>query len=186
MNQAMSQYLYSMNGQYLGVVSGSPEQILSQIPEGGGIAMFPPPRGTDYWDGTNWVNIGPKPFYYMEFDYETKKWKDTRDLNETRQLKWNQIKLERNQLEFGGFEFEGNKYDSDSSSQLRIISAHLFGLPTLWTLKTDEVIELDGEQIEGLGKALAKHVQSAHERGRKARELILSAESCEQVDAVLF
>lgn len=186
MTQTLNQYLFDQDGRYMGPISGTAEQILGQIPEGGGIAMFPPPRATDYWDGTNWVNIGPKPFYYMDFDYKGKKWVDTRDIEETRRSKWNQIKMERNQLEFGGFEFEGKKYDSDASSQLRIISAHIFGLPTLWTLQTDEVIELSSEQIEGLGKALAKHVQSAHERGRKARELIMSAESCEQVDAVLF
>lgn len=182
----MEQYLYDLNGQYIGPIKGTLEEILSNIPEGGGIAMFPPLRTSDYWDGSKWVNIGPKPSYYMEFDYAEKKWKDTRRLDETMKAKWNAIKLERNKLEFGGFDFEGNRYDSDQISQMRIMAAYVFGMPTVWTLQNDQIVELNTEQINGLGKALAKHVQDAHERGRKARNLIFSAESNEQVEAVIF
>lgn len=182
----MIQYLIAPNGRYLNRLEGTATEILAQIPEGHDATILPPPHDTDYWNGSAWVAIGPAPAYYMQFDYDAKGWKDTRDLESTKKTKWEAIKLQRNQLEFGGFEYEGNQYDSDYISQGRILAAVVFGEPTIWTLATDGTIELSKEQLIGLSKALAAHVQAAHARGRVSRELILKASTVEEVDAVNF
>ena len=182
----MIQYLYDQNGKYAQTLTGTTEEILAQVPEGHGTTILPPPRNTDYFNGTNWVSIGAPPYYYLAFDYASKTWLDTRNLAECQNSRWEQIKLQRNKTEFGGFEFEGKAYDSDSTSQGRILAAFVFGQPVTWTTSNDEVMQLSATQVQNLGIAMAVHVQSVHERGRLARIAVFSSESPEEVDAVMF
>lgn len=180
------QYLYDENGKFAQVIEGTAEEIVAQIPEGYGVTILPPPRNTDYFNGTNWVAIGAPPEYYLTFDYAQRKWIDNRDLVACQNTRWEQIKLQRNQLEFGGFTYKGKKYDSDSTSQGRMLAAFVFAQPVTWTTSDDEVVELSAAEINELGQALAAHVQKVHARGRLARAAILSSASPQEVDAVIF
>lgn len=180
------QYLISPYGQYKGVLTGSLDEILSQIPADHSTTMFPPPRTTDYWNGTEWVSIGTAPTPNHKFDYATKQWKDFRTLEEAKKQKWEAIKLQRNKLEFGGFMYLGKKFDSDQISQVRILAAVMLAQPITWTLADDTSIELDEDQLIGLGNSLANHVKNSHARGRIARQLIEQAQTHEEVEAVLL
>lgn len=179
-------YLIGPDGRYVSTLSGTAQEILAQIPEGYTVTQLSPPRLTDYWDGASWISIGPAPEYYMVFDYETKKWKDARDIESVRQSKWNQIKLERNMKEFSGFDYNGNHYDSDQISQGRILAAFIFGKPVNWTLSNNEVVELTVEDLQGLAAAMATHIEGIHEQSRLARELIYSSTTIEEIEAVTF
>ena len=141
---------------------------------------------TDYFDSaTNtFVSIGETPSRHHAFDYISKQWVDPRSLDEIKAQKWAEIKSQRDQLEFGGFEFEGNIYDSDQVSQGRIMGAAVAGIDKTWTLADNTTVELSASHLQQLYAALQAHIASVHERGRIARQLIFDAETKEQVEAV--
>lgn len=127
----------------------------------------------------------PKPSKrYEVFNTETETFEDPRSLDDVKFKKWEIMKLQRNALEFGGFEFEGNVYDSDQVSQGRIMGAVAAGVDQVWTLADNTTVELSALQLQQLYVALQMHVASVHERGRIARQLIYGCETKEEVEAV--
>ena len=142
------------------------------------------PNLSDYWNGNAFVSIGEPPSTHHIFDYHTKQWIDPRSLDEIKAQKWSEIKSQRDRLEFGGFEFDGNAYESDQVSQGRIMGAAVAGIDQTWTLANNTTVELSASQLQQLYAALQAHIASAHERGRIARQLIFEAETREQVEAI--
>jgi len=126
--------------------------------------------------------IRPHPSFI--FDHVSSRWIDVRTLDEIKDQKWAAIKTDRDELEFGGFEFEGNIYDSDQVSQGRIMGAVIAGVDQVWTLADNTTVTLSASQLQQLYAALQAHIASAHERGRIARQLIYEAETKEQVEAI--
>ena len=141
---------------------------------------------TDYFDSDmhDFVSIGDAPTDNHTFDYSFKQWRDTRSLDDLKAQKWTEIKSQRDRLEFGGFEFEGNIYDSDQVSQGRIMGAASAGVNQPWTLADNTTVNLTASQLQQLYAALQAHIASVHERGRIARQLIFDAETKKQVEAV--
>lgn len=141
---------------------------------------------TDYFDSDmhDFVSIGEAPSNYHEFDYSFKQWIDPRSLDEIKAQKWAEIKAMRDQLEFGGFEFDGNIYDSNQVSQGRIMGAAGAGIDQTWTLANNTTVELTAQQLKELYAALQAHIASVHERGRIARQLIYESETKEQVESI--
>lgn len=179
-------YLINQHGQFVAPLDGTAEEVIERTPEGYTTTILAPPRSSDYWNGSNWVPVGSAPAHYFTFNYELKQWQDTRDINTVKTERWNQIKLERNKVEFGGFLYKGNKYDSDQISQGRLIATYMFNKPIDWTLADDSVITLTVDDIQEVALAMATHVQAVHDKARSARELILAAETIAEVDSVLF
>lgn len=118
------------------------------------------------------------------FDALSEQWIDPRSLDDIKAQKWDVIKSQREQLEFGGFEFEGDTYDSDQVSQGRIMGAAVAGIDQVWTLADNTTVELSALQLQQLYAALQAHIASVHERGRIARQLIFEAETKEEVEAI--
>ena len=141
---------------------------------------------TDYFDSNirAFVSIGDAPTDNHKFDYSFKQWRDTRSLDDLKAQKWTEIKSERDSLEFGGFEFEGNIYDSDQVSQSRIMGAAVAGVDQVWTLADNTTVELSASQLRQLYAALQAHIASVHERGRIARHLSYEGETKEEVEAI--
>ena len=141
---------------------------------------------TDYFDAKSkkFVSIGEPPSPHHTFDYTTKQWIDPRSLDDIKAQKWTEIKSQRDRLEFGGFEFEGNIYDSDQVSQGRIMGAAAARVDQIWTLADNTTVELTALQLQQLYVALQMHVAGVHERGRIARLAIESAETIEEVEAM--
>lgn len=179
-------YLIDQNGQFVSTIDGTAEEIVERTPEGYTTTILAPPRSTDYWNGSNWVAIGGAPAYYFKFNYETKLWEDTRELEAVKTTKWNQIKMDRNKAEFGGFLWEDLKFDSDQIAQGRILAAFVFNQPVVWTLADDTAVELSVEDLQQVTLAMAKHVQGVHTKARIARAAIESATTIEEVESVLF
>lgn len=121
---------------------------------------------------------------HHSFNYETRQWIDNRTLDEIKVQKWTEIKSQRDQLEFSGFEFDGGIYDSDQVSQGRIMGAAAAGLDQVWTLADNTTVELSASQLQQLYVTLQLHIASVHERGRIARAAIESAETKEEVVAI--
>lgn len=174
--------IISNNGELLKTVSGNDETVKLNTPKGCLAVEDPPAPNMYYKDG--WVAMPAQPSPYHTFDYTTKQWIDPRTLDEIKAQKWKEIKAQRDQLEFGGFEFEDSIYDSDQVSQGRIMGAASAGVDQIWTLADNTTVSLTASQLQQLYAALQVHIASVHEKGRIARQLIFEAETKEQVEAI--
>ena len=171
------------NGKLLFSISGNTETIELNTPKGC-IAVDDPPDTSMRYIGGVWQPLPPQPSQHHLFDYHLGVWVNAADLPTIRNAKWEAIKQQRDSLEFGGFEYQGNIYDSDQVSQGRIMGAAFAGIDQVWTLADNSTVELSGDELKELYAALQAHIASVHERGRIARQLIYEAETTEQVEAV--
>ena len=181
----MRRYILNSDMAIVSILNGSQDMIDQNTPKNvdyidsdAEAAIF------DYWDGSKFVPIGDPPTERSTFDYSTRSWVDLTTLEDIKAQKWSEIKSQRDRLEFGGFEFEGNVYDSDQVSQGRIMGAAAAGVDQIWTLADNSTVELTALQLQQLYSALQVHVAGVHERGRIARQLIAEAETIEQVEAI--
>ena len=174
--------IISKNGEILQMIYANEETIVLNTPKDGFAVDDPPNSNMFYRDG--WVEMPAQPSPHFIFNYEIKQWVDPRSLDEIKFQKWTEIKFERDQLEFGGFEFEGGVYDSDQVSQGRIMGAVSAGVDQTWTLADNTTAELSASQLQQLYAALQARIASVHERGRIARQLIYDAETKEEVEAI--
>lgn len=174
--------IISKNGEILQTIYANEETIVLNTPKDCFAVNDPPKSNMFYQDG--WVEMPAQPSPHFIFDYEIKQWVDPRSLDEIKAQKWTEIKSQRDQLEFGGFEFEGGVYDSDQVSQGRIMGAASAGVDQTWTLADNTTVELSASQLQQLYAALQTHIASVHERGRIARQLIFDAETKEQVEEI--
>ena len=183
----MIRYFLSPDGEILRAIAGSKSQFQINTIDG---EMFIDVREAincaSYYDfdAKRFIALEPAPFQYHTFDYTTKQWIDQRSLDEIKAQKWAEIKSQRDRLEFGGFEFEGNIYDSNQVSQGRIMGAAVAGMDQTWTLANNATVELTAQQLKELYAALQAHIAGVHERGRIARQLIFDAETKEQIEAI--
>ena len=185
----MIRYLLNQNGSIISSISGVNDLIDLNTPSSAVYVDHEIPVSmTDYWDFDlhQFVSIGEPPSPHHVFDYSIKQWVDPRTLDEIKNQKWQEIKRQRDALEFGGFEFEGNIYDSDQVSQGRIMGASLAGVDQVWTLADNTTVELSASQLQQLYAALQAHIASVHERGRIARQKIETALTYEEIEAVNF
>lgn len=184
MSNIINRVFIEDNGRIISTISGIPEILdLNKISDKY-IDVDALPNLDQYWSGSEWLDIPPQPSSHHIFDYGLKDWIDTRTLDEIKAQKWDEIKSQRDQLEFGGFEFEGYIYDSDQVSQGRIMGAASAGIGQTWTLADNTTVALTASQLQQLYTALQTHIASVHERGRIARQLIYEAETREEVEAI--
>jgi len=169
-------------GKLLFIIQGDNDSVELNTPEGA-IAVKDPTHPNMYYKG-GWIDMPEAPSGNHIFDYTAEQWVDPRTLDEIKAQKWVEIKAMRDQLEFGGFVFKGNIYDSDQVSQGRIMGAAIAGVDQVWTLADNTTVELNRDELKELYTALQQHIASAHERGRIARQLIFDAETIEQVEAI--
>lgn len=176
------------DGKLLLTIHANAEIVALNVPEGG-IAVIDPPSSQGYYychANCEWRSIPDQPSRWHSFNCASRTWVDNKTLDDAKAEKWASIKEERDEIEFGGFEFKGNVYDSDAFSQNRIIVAAQLGAPAVWTLKDNSTIELTAQQLNELSQSLALHITSLHERARIARHLINEAETIEQIESIAF
>lgn len=185
----MKRVIIESNGKILSEFNGDSATIALNVPSNAiYVDDVNPASMTDYWDFDlhQFVSIGDPPSSYHVFDYALKHWVDPRTLDEIKSQKWQELKKQRTQIEFDGFEFEGGLYDSDQVSQGRIMGAALAGVDQVWTLKDNSTRLLTAAQLQQLYAAMAQHVAQSHERGRIARAAIEAAQTKEEVEAVIL
>lgn len=136
-----------------------------------------------------------RPGWTTGWDNATMAWIDPRTLADHKAAKWEAIKAEREQREFGGFTWDGSTFDSDSQSQSRIMgAAQLATLAAMaqqvffidWTLAGNTVRTLSGTDMIGVGQALGVHVGTQHAIGRTLRAAIEFATTTAEVEAVTW
>ena len=170
-------------GRLLCKIFGDEASIALNTPKGC-VAVDDPPEDGMYYSGGSWHKIPDAPGSGYSFDYATRQWLDVRNIEDVRAQRWDELKRQRDTLEFGGFEYKGNIYDSDQVSQGRIMGAAVAGVDQIWTLADNTTVELSASQLQQLYAALQTHIASVHERGRIARQLIFDAETKDQVEAI--
>lgn len=174
--------IISKNGKLLFSIQANSETVALNTPEDC-IAVEDPPNLNMFYEN-EWVDMPAQPSANHIFDYDLKQWVDPRTIEQVKEQKWSEIKSLRDQIEFGGFEFEGNIYDSDQVSQGRIMGAASAQVDQIWTLANNEMVELTAIQLSQLYQTLQAHIATIHERGRIARQLIYEAATIEQVEEI--
>jgi hypothetical protein len=141
------------------------------------------------------VSKGAQPSPFHIYDYEEHEWVDARTINDYKAAQWNKIKRARDSTEFGGFEYGGNIFDSDSMSQSRLQGAIQLANIALsmgqdfeinWTLQDNSVIVLTHTELITVALALGNHVAAAHEKARDLRLEIEAALTKEEVEAIVW
>lgn len=157
-------------------------------PENGVAVLCEAPNFKCYWDfaGERFIKVDVPEDSNLIFDYVTKQWLDVRTIYEIKEQKWKELKTQRDKLEFGGFEYKGNIYDSDQVSQGRIMGAAIAGVDQVWTLANNTTVNLTGNELKELYAALQMHVAALHERGRLARFNIDVAMTLQDVEAIIL
>ena len=183
----MIRVLLEHTGEIRSTIEGDP--VLVQLNTPSDVAYVDgiyPTSNSDYWEFNlhQFISIGEPTSPHFIFDYGIKQWIDPRAIDDLKAQKWTEIKSERDSLEFGGFEFDGNIYDSNQVSQGRIMGAAGAGIDQAWTLANNTTVELTAQQLKELYAALQANIASVHKRGRIARQLVFEAETREQVEAV--
>lgn len=190
----ITKWVVDASGKLLEIYTNMSEQDSIEVTEGlyvidgiNGPLFLPQHPLLWYFDFSSYEFVMTKsPEEYMEFDYIDKSWKDFRSLNEIKVKKWESIKTQRTSLEYSGFIFEGDLYDSDNISQGRIMGAALAGIDQVWTLADNTPRKLSATQIQQLYVAMSQHIAAIHERGCIARAAIEAAQTKEEVEAVVL
>ncbi len=154
------------------------------------LAEAAPPNS--YRDGDTWVLIPPRPSQAHRWDWSLKAWIDPRTLSDLRAEKWADIKAQRDAVEFGGFDWDGSRFDSDAISQGRITGAVQLaqiageGWSIDWTLADNSVRTLSHTDMSAVGITLGEHVGHVHDIARELRVRINAAKSAEELDAITW
>lgn len=182
---------YEPNGKITGFVNGSDQFLQSAAEEYGGLTLFSDVTPSeDYYvkDGVL-TNRNEKPSHAHEFNFDSEQWELNIDL--ARQIKWSDLKANRDAQEFGVFDWGGYTFQCDEVSQRRIQGAvqlaAIDSTMTLdWTLADNSVQTFTAAEYVQIGQALANHVSQCHERGRILRQQIESATTEAELEVIVW
>jgi DUF1365 family protein len=135
------------------------------------------------------IDKGQQPSEGHVFNYTTEQWE--LDIDLARSKKWKAIKLARQAQELSTFEWNTRTFQCDEVSQMRIQSAVQAaiiddGLNMIWTLADNSTQTFNATEVKQIGRALANHVNTCHERGRILRAEIQSATTQEELEAITW
>lgn len=103
------------------------------------------------------------------------------------------INAERDRREQGGFEHQNVRFDSDSTSVIRINAAVNTAVSAIlnqtdfavnWTAADNTTAPLDAQGLLGLSVALAQHSNTQHVRARALKDQLDNADTAETVAEV--
>ena len=181
-------HFITSQGEIISRISGSIDQVELNTPSNAIYVDVDYEVANAYWDFDlhEFVSISEAPSAYHQFSYSAKEWFDPRTLADLKSQKWEIIKQARDALEFGGFEFEGHTYDSDQTSQGRIMGAAMSQMDQVWTTADNSTVSLTTNQLASLYVALQVHVANAHAMGRVARAALDAATSVQEINAIVL
>jgi len=114
---------------------------------------------------------------------------DTMSLDDIRRLKLEEIATERYKYETSGVYFSGSMIDTTRESQAILSSAYISlknGLITFvdWKDKSGNFVTLGLTEIEAISSAVSSHVQSAFTKEKTLTELVLAAQTKEEINDI--
>jgi hypothetical protein len=156
----------------------------------------PPDDGRDYYhEAGAWVPRPDRPSLAHQWRPAERAWVDPRTLDELRAAAWARIKVERDRIEFGGFDWDGSRFDSDEISQSRIQGTVLLaqlaiqaGQPfsIAWTLADNTRRTLSAQEVAAVGVAMGGHIRAAHDTAAALRDLINAATTAAALEAITW
>lgn len=140
------------------------------------------------WVEGAWISIPPRPSYPVMLNKITNTWEDLRNLSQLKQLKWEEIKRKRTELENVGVTWNGLVFDSDEKSQLYLSNAILLAQNTNskipWILKNNTAVELTADQLIEVRTAISAYLNSLYNTSQSLRNMINSANSMEELNQI--
>ena len=139
------------------------------------------------------VQFPAKPAPYDTWDWNTHSWVDSRTLQQAKDQKWTQIKLERDAAISAPLSTPYGTFDADANSRANIANAVLY-LQTLeqqgtpgtvdWTLVDNTTVTLNYQEMSTVGLLLGQRTNAAYDTGRALRLQIDAATTIAEVDAI--
>ncbi len=116
-------------------------------------------------------------------------WHDPRTLEQIRAGRLAALRDERDAVITGGFVCDGSRFDSDSTSQQRLLGALVAAqagaiTEVSWRLYDNSWRLLSGAEIAAVYQALTAHTQSAFTTFKALEAAVLAATTAEGVEAV--
>ena len=151
---------------------------------------------TTVMEHPDWIETGPqKPDPSYMWNPLSLEWvaPNAEPLDDLKTEKWNQIKLFRNIIEFGGFSWKNQIFDSGQLSLIRLgttvqsaiiskITSSPFSIN--WTLKNNSVITCSADDILAINDALLNHVNQCHQHSKSLRTRLDEAKSSMQISNI--
>lgn len=137
--------------------------------------------------------LPPKPSIHHIFNYITKEWEDTRPLEALKQIKWSNLKSQRDMELYAPLNTSYGTFDADPKSQKAITDAILLlqtmqslGSPTTidFTLSDNSTTTLDLSQMVEVGMSLGSRTQQIYANYRNLRGQLDAAETKEAVESI--
>ena len=135
------------------------------------------------------------PAYLAAWSNTTFQWLDPRTLDDMKIIKWAQVKAARASAEFGGFTWDGSRFDSDPVSTNRIMGAFALALAAqisgqpfalVWTLADNTTRTLSAADLIAVGVALGTQVGNAHANATARRHQIDVATTAAAIEGVTW
>lgn len=115
--------------------------------------------------------------------------------NSYKEATWERLKAARDAAEYGGFMYNGAKFDSDQVSRARIngavtlaMIAQMMSAPYSqdWILADNTTMALDAQGMIGVGIALGMHVKTIFDNATAKRAEVEAATTVAQLDAIVW
>lgn len=147
------------------------------------------PLPSEYVENGAITSMGDAPDDHYVFSFDSKQWEY--DLPNRKQVKWQEIKADRDAEEFGTFTWSTHIFQCNEVSQRRIQGAvqlaQLDSTTTLdWTLADNSVQTFNATELQQIGQALAAHVNACHVKSRTKRVEIDAATTQTELDAITW
>lgn len=154
------------------------------------------PSDRFFHDGQGMVEFPPQPSPVHVWDFGQSQWVDPRTLDDLKALRWEEMKVLRQQAIEAPLLTAYGVFDADPLSRQNIVNtAQLVQTaaqslapgeqPTVeFTLADNTVATLTASQMVEVALTLASQVQGAYARGRQVRVAIAAATTREELDAV--
>lgn len=186
------------NGRVIQMATGPEEAMEGFITEATGVIELTDsntPTGLVYVDDGGFVSMGERPSPFHSFNYTTHTWEDTRSLSQLKDLKWAEIKAQRDLVEYGPFTYSGMEFDGDVNAQRRLngyISISKDAIANNQTFTADfiladnSVVTLSETDFVAIELVKIQQVADAFAHAAAKRTLIENASTLNQLNSVLW
>lgn len=109
--------------------------------------------------------------------------------------KWTIIKSKKYLKEYGGFTWNNYIFDSDETSQSKILTAVIMAQQSIienksfsvsWTLKDNSVQNFSAQDMVAIGQSMANHIFNTHQTAEGLREQIDQATTVQEVNSITW
>lgn len=105
-------------------------------------------------------------------------------LESAKQRKIEEIRRWSDEVDLGGFEWNGHTWDSDDKAQRRIPSAVISGMDVpYWMNKDNQPVPMTAQDMKDLHQAMIDHVMSFHGRKQQMKAEVEALTTADEVNA---